>query len=175
MKNVKRPLFIVKNQSKLQIVFTSSKIPPVNYQYDSENSFICCTFVIMNLRSVFALLILGSVLVLYACCKAGTGGKANIICHVKNTNTGANGNNFVVYVYYGSSKPPATLDKFDAHQSTGANNSTVTFSGMKCGVYYLYAVGYDSLAGIPLKGGGPFSLSHANRNKTENATISVSY
>ena len=46
---------------------------------------------------------------------------------------------------------------------------------MKCGTYFLYAIGYDSVATLPLKGGGPYSLLHANRNKTENATISVSY
>ena len=113
--------------------------------------------------------------VMYSCCKAGTGGKASIVCHVKNTNTGAGSNNSTVYIYYGSSKPPASLDKFDAHQSTGVNSSTVTFTGMKCGTYYLYAIGYDSLVSLPLKGGGPFSLRHSNRNKTENATISVSY
>lgn len=119
------------------------------------------------------LIILGGIL--YSCCKAGTGGKASIVCRVYNTTTGGNGNNSTVYIYYGSSKPPASLDKFDAHKSTGLNSNTVTFTNMKCGTYYLYATGYDSIVSLPLKGGGPFSLTHSNRNKTENATISVSY
>jgi hypothetical protein len=132
-------------------------------------------FVVMKQKIIFSFLLLCSVVFLYACCKAGTGGKATINCHVVNTNTGGSVNNTIVYVYYGSSKPPATLDKFDDHKSTGVNGSTVSFTGMKCGTYYLYAVGYDSAATLPLKGGGPFSLLHSQRNKTESATISVSY
>lgn len=112
---------------------------------------------------------------LYSCCKAGTGGRASIVCKVINANTGARTNNATVYIYYGSSKPPATLDKFDAHQNTPVKGNTVTFTGMKCGTYYLYAVGYDSTVSLPLKGGGPFSLAHSKRNSVENATISVSY
>lgn len=132
-------------------------------------------FVVMKLRIGFFAVIIILCIVLYACCKAGTGGKATIICHVVNANTGAAVNNTIVYIYYGSSTPPATLDKFNDHKSTGINGSTATFTGMKCGTYYLYAVGYDSAVSLPLKGGGPFSLLHSNRNKTENATISVSY
>ncbi len=128
----------------------------------------------MKLKLIFIALLTGLISTLYSCCKAGTGGNATIICHVVNAN-GGNTNNTTVYIYYGSSKPPATLDKFDAHKKTDVNGNTVTFTGMKCGTYYLYAIGYDSLAALPLKGGGPYSLLHSNRNKIENATITVSY
>lgn len=129
----------------------------------------------MKLKFLFVSLITLIAFTFYACCKAGTGGNATIVCHVVNANTGSNWNGTTVYIYYGSSKPPATLDKFDAHKATELKGNTVTFTGMKCGTYYLYAAGYDSSAGIPVKGGGPFSLTHSNRNKSENATISVSY
>ncbi|MGZ3894637.1 MAG: hypothetical protein ACXVPN_03610 [Bacteroidia bacterium] len=111
----------------------------------------------------------------YGCCKAGTGGKATIVCNVINTNTGTAVTNATVYVLYGSSKPPASIDKFSDHKSTGIYSSTATFSGMKCGTYYLYATGYDSAVSLPLKGGGPYSLQHSKRNQTGSATISVSY
>ena len=106
----------------------------------------------------------------YSCCKAGTGGNATIVCHVVNANTGANLNNTTVYLYYGSSKPPQSISKFDANKKTAVNGNTATFTGMKCGTYFLYDIGYDSVATLPLKGGGPYSLLHANRNKTENAS-----
>jgi hypothetical protein len=111
----------------------------------------------------------------YSCCKGGTGGKATIVCHVVNANTGAAVNNAIVYVYYGSSTPPPSISKFDANKNTPVNGNSVTFSGLKCGSYYLYATAYDSAVSLPLHGGGPYSLLHSNRNKTGNATISVSY
>jgi len=129
----------------------------------------------MKRKLIFIFLLAGLVIALYSCCKAGTGGNATLVCHVVNVNTGANANNTTVYIYYGSSKPPASISKFDASKKTAVNGNTVTFTGMKCGTYYLYAVGYDSLAAIPLKGGGPYSLLYSNRNKSENATISISY
>jgi hypothetical protein len=126
-------------------------------------------------RFILLVAFAGIIGVFYSCCKAGTGGNATVICHVVNANTGAPVNNVTVYVAYGTSKAPATLDKFNDHKPTGTNGSTATFSNLKCGTYFLYAVGYDSAVSLPIKGGGPYSLLHANRNKTENATISISY
>src|ERR1700745_504499 len=129
----------------------------------------------MKQRIIFFIVMAGLGVILHACCKAGIGGKATIICHVVDANTGAAINNTTVYVYYGSSTPPATLDKFNDHKNTDVHGNTVNFTGMKCGTYYLYAIGYDSAVSLPLKGGGPYSLLHSNRNKTGTATISVSY
>jgi hypothetical protein len=128
------------------------------------------------MKRLFLLVVMaGIATAFYSCCKAGTGGKATVICHVVNANTGAPVNNMTIYVAYGTSRAPVTLDKFNEHKPTGTTGSTATFSNLKCGTYFLYAVGYDSAVSLPIKGGGPYSLLHANRNKTEDATISVSY
>jgi hypothetical protein len=129
----------------------------------------------MKQKIVFFFGLLALAAVFNSCCKSGLGGNATVICHVIDANTGKNLNNTIVYIYYGSSKPPASISKFDDSKNTGLNNNTVTFTGLKCGTYYLYAAGYDSTVSLPLKGGGPFSLLHSNRNKTVNTTISVSY
>jgi hypothetical protein len=115
------------------------------------------------------------ILVFYGCCKAGTGGNATVVCHVTDVNTGKAVTNATVYIYYGSSTPPANVSKFDASKLTGTKNSTVTFAGLKCGTYYLYATAYDSLIHTQIQGGGPYSLKHSNRNKSGDAYISVSY
>ena len=101
----------------------------------------------------------------YTCCKAGLGGKATITVSVysdsKNPIYGA-----MVYIKYGQSKPPANINSFDNQIKAGAAGNTVTFSGLGCGTYYLFATGYDSVLASPISGGSPISILHSARNKT---------
>ena len=111
---------------------------------------------------------------LAACCKAGTGGNANIVCTVNSSGKPVKG--ATVYLEYNSSKPPNTgISGFDVHKTADANSGSVTFTGLKCGTYYVYATGFDSVAVLPIQGGIPYSLLHKDRNKTENVTLNITY
>jgi len=114
-----------------------------------------------------------------SCTKAGTGGNATIVCKVYNTDNGnAPVNGATVYVKYGqSTAPSANNTGYDDHKVADANTNSVTFTGLKEGTYYFYAEGNVGTAAAPqpVSGGGPFSLTHANRNGTSNATIAVMY
>lgn len=92
------------------------------------------------------------------------GGKASINISVlsdsKNPIYGA-----MVYIKYGQSKPPGNISGFDAKIQCPANGNSVSFTGLNCGTYYLFATGYDSVLNSPISGGSPISILHKNRNK----------
>lgn len=110
-----------------------------------------------------------------ACCKAGSGGNATVNVSVYDANSHPI-QNVTVYVKYGqSTAPSATTSGYDDHKQSSGYGNTVSFTGLKCGTYYFYAIGYDSAVKLPITGGGPYSLKHSNRNKTERASLSISY
>jgi len=115
-----------------------------------------------------------AVLVISACCKAGTGGNATVTCNAMLNGKPVKG--VTIYIEYGSSKAPNSgIGGFDAHKTADPTSNSVTFTGLKCGTYYFYALGYDSIVGVPVSGGGPFSLLHKDRNKSQSNTMNVSY
>ncbi len=107
-----------------------------------------------------------------SCCKAGKDGKAAITIHVfsdsKNPVYGAD-----VYIKYGQSKAPGSINDFDEHVQTGPGTNVVTFSNLQCGTYYLFAKGYDSLLASPLSGGAPISILRKKRNKGLNTNMYI--
>ncbi len=111
---------------------------------------------------------------LTACCKAGIGGNANLVCTVKNAGNLVKG--VTVYLAYNTSKPPNKgINGFDTHKTADANGSSVSFVGLKCGTYYIYATGFDSTALLSVQGGVPYSLLYKNRSKTGNITLNITY
>jgi hypothetical protein len=119
----------------------------------------------MMRKLLFVLMLVMVALTNYTCCKAGMGGKASITISVlsdsKNPIYGA-----IVYIKYGQSTPPNNgITGFDNHINTNNHSNTVTFSGLNCGTYYIYATGYDSVLASPLSGGSPLSITHHNRAK----------
>lgn len=116
-----------------------------------------------------------------SCTKAGTGGNATVVCKVFNTdNNSAPVNGATVYVKYGQSTPPSANNTgYDDHKTCDANSNSVSFTGLKQGTYYFYAEASiatgTGTAPATVSGGGPFSLTHANRNGTSAATINVMY
>ena len=133
----------------------------------------------MKTKLFFIGIIAAVVLVIGSCTKAGTGGNATVICKVFNSdNNGAAVNGATVYVKYGQSTPPGAGNTgYDDHKTADANNNSVTFTGLKQGTYYFYAEASIPTSATPatVSGGGPFSLTRANRNGTSNATVSVAY
>ncbi len=111
---------------------------------------------------------------LSACCKADNGGNASIVCTVKNSGNYVKG--ATVYLEYNSSKPPNNgITGFDTHKTADANSSSVTFTGLKCGTYYIYATGYDSAVSLNIQGGTPYSLLYRDRAKTRNIILNITY
>lgn len=109
----------------------------------------------------------------YTCCKAGMGGDATLVINVlsdsKNPLYGT-----TVYIKYGQSTAPASINKFDDHIVAGNNTNTVTFAKLKCGTYYLFATGFDSVLNTQLSGGSPLSITHGHRKKTTNTNMYIS-
>ena len=134
----------------------------------------------MKAKFIFILILAVFVFGQYGCTKAGTGGNATVVCYVFNTdNNGAPVNGAMVYIKYGQSTPPSGNNTgYDDHKQANANTNSVSFTGLEPGTYYLYAEGTVSNGGTstaPVSGGNPFSLTHAHRNGSSNASIYVSF
>ncbi|HTA60801.1 MAG TPA: hypothetical protein VK835_00015 [Bacteroidia bacterium] len=133
----------------------------------------------MKAKFIFIALIGFLITSISSCTKAGTGGNATVICKVYNVDNGsAPVNGATVYVKYGqSTAPSANNTGYDDHKTAVAGSNSVTFTGLKQGTYYFYAEGNAGTASAPqpVSGGNAFSLTHANRNGTSNASISVMY
>ncbi|MEO8761842.1 MAG: fibronectin type III domain-containing protein [Bacteroidia bacterium] len=114
-----------------------------------------------------------------SCTKAGIGGNGTVICKVYNKdNNGAAVNGATVYIDYDSSTPPSQDNTgYNDHKTAAAGTNSVTFTGLKQGTYYFYAEGNGGTTASPvtISGGAAFSLTHANRNGTSNAIISLGY
>ena len=114
-----------------------------------------------------------------SCSKGGIGGNATVVCKVYNTdNNGAAVNGATVYIDYDSSTPPSQNNTgYNDHKTADANSNSVTFTGLKQGTYYFYAEGNAGTAASPIiiSGGAAFSLTHAHRNGTSDATINIGY
>lgn len=133
----------------------------------------------MKAKFIFIALIGFLITNMCSCTKAGTGGNATVICKVYNSdNNNAPVNGATVYVKYGQSTPPSANNTgYDDHKVCAANSNSVTFTGLKEGTYYFYSEANVGTAAVPapVSGGNAFSLTHANRNGTSNATIWVMY
>ena len=133
----------------------------------------------MKTKFIFIAIISSLILIISGCSKAGTGGNATVVCSVYNTdNNNVAVNGATVYVKYGQSTPPSADNTgYDDHKVAAAGSNSVTFTGLKQGTYYFYAeanVG-TATAPAPVSGGAAFSLTHAHRNGTSDATIGVTY
>jgi hypothetical protein len=133
----------------------------------------------MKTKFIFIALIGFLIASIYSCTKAGTGGNATVVAKVYNTDNGsAPVNGATIYIKYGQSTPPSANNTgYDDHKVAAANSNSVTFTGLQQGTYYFYAEGNagTTTSPQPVSGGGPFSLTHANRNGTSTATIGVAY
>lgn len=120
-----------------------------------------------------SLLAVMAVILFYGCCKAGKGGNAtlnvSVLSDSKNPIYGT-----TVYIKYGQSTAPANINGFDAKLQPSAGSNTVSFTSLKCGTYYLYATGYDSVLKSPVAGGAPLSILHKDRNKTTSTNMYIS-
>lgn len=107
-----------------------------------------------------------------ACCKGGSGGKADITVspyHHSKPIPGA-----TVYVKYNATELPGTSpSNFDANYTATANSLPIKCSDLKCGNYYLYVVGYDSSIMQTVKGGIGVKIKYKDRKENTNVNVPV--
>ena len=112
--------------------------------------------------------LIACIILLYACKKEGTGGKATVQGVVNHHNLPIP--NAVVYIKYGAKEFPGTnLTDYDAKVTAGSVSAEYKFENLKKGDYYLYSIGYDSSISESVTGGVPILV----KKKTETVTVDV--
>lgn len=112
-----------------------------------------------------------------SCCKEGTGGEVEIEVTVKHHGT-------VIKNHVGW--PDTVFVKFNTNQLPGTNASDfdtffvgeqgedhVHITGLKCGNYFIYAVGIDSTGPYRVNGGVPFKIKYSDRKEKFSLDIPV--
>jgi|ERR1051326_3070179 hypothetical protein len=110
-----------------------------------------------------------AIISLCACTKAGPGGSASIKGTVKYNSKPIPGS--TVYIKYGSkTSPGANVTYYNASVNTDAN-ANYEIDNLKRGDYYLFAIGYDTLAGKTASGG--IGTSITTKTETDQVDIPV--
>ena len=113
------------------------------------------------------LLFMFSVCFIPACkkekCKAGAGGNLSLRLYMKHHQKAIPG--CTVRIKYGAQDFPGANGSYDATITAGSADTSVTFSGLYCGDYYIYGTGIDSSltsTDKSVSGGIPYSTSQEN-------------
>lgn len=91
-------------------------------------------------------------------CRAGTGGDLTFVLkpmHHSNPIVGA-----TVRIKFSAQDFPGENGEYDMILAAGAQEASITVTGLKCGEYYLYGTGIDSTLAGPdysVRGGIPYS------------------
>ena len=123
-----------------------------------------------TLKITLQVLVLSSFL--FACCKGGSGGDASITAypfHHSKPIPGA-----TVYVKYDATEPPGTSpSSYDATFKATATGLSIMCTGLKCGNYFLYGVGYDSSIMQTVSGGIAVKIAYSDRKHNTNTNVPV--
>lgn len=96
------------------------------------------------------------------CTEAGTGGNVTLVARLHHhTEPIPNKVSYLdtVYLKFNAKDSPGTnLASYDTYIVGEAGEDHVHIEGLKCGDYYLYAVGFDSTINERVKGGIPYSF-----------------
>ncbi len=123
-------------------------------------------------NSVFAFLSLLIFATITSCCKPGSGGDATIVAFPQHHGKEIKG--ATVYIKYNAKDFPGTdLSKYDATFVGEAEEEHVHCKSLKCGKYYLYAIGFDSMIMQAVSGGIAIKVKHSEREKEIDMNIPV--
>jgi hypothetical protein len=115
-----------------------------------------------------ATLLLFSIMIDFSCkpendCIAGSGGNLTIVATIKHHSKAILSQpNYrdTVYVKYNTQDNPGTNpNSYDATFIGAEGTAVVNLTGLKCGDYYIYAVGLDTSIALRVKGGIPFNTT----------------
>ena len=99
-------------------------------------------------------------------CTAGTGGNVTIVAYPQHhTKPIINKSWYVdtVYIKYNTlNSPGAGLTSYDSYVAGEAGEDHVHLENLRCGDYYLYAVGFDTTISQRVTGGIPFSFTQTS-------------
>ena len=101
-----------------------------------------------------------------SCKKNGTGGEAEIGCHVKHHGILIPGAR--IYIKYGAKEfPGKDVSVYDDNKVTGTvgeSKAHTHFTNLLRGNYYLYSIGYDSAISKTVSGGIPVEIKDSHEH-----------
>lgn len=107
-----------------------------------------------------------------SCCKPGMGGNVTLIAYPTHHGTKVKWD--TIYVKYNATTFPGfNPSDYDTKFIGNPNDTTVICNGLKCGQYYFYGRGYDSLRVFYVGGGLSVKIEHKDRNETKLLNIAV--
>lgn len=116
-------------------------------------------------------------LLIGSCCKEGIGGDVTLTATLKHHSViMVNHPNYpdTVFVKYNTNQLPGTrVSDFDTYFVGTPGENYVHIHGLKCGNYYLYAVGIDSAGPYRVTGGIPLKINYGERKEAISVDIPV--
>lgn len=107
-----------------------------------------------------------------SCCKGGGGGDATLTVFPQHHGLSIPG--CTVYIKYNTTEQPgAGTTGYDIQFTAGANDLSVKCTGLKCGNYYVYAVGNDAAISQQVRGGQSVEIPFSKRDGNINVTLPV--
>ena len=107
-----------------------------------------------------------------ACCKPGAGGDATLVAFPQHHGKEIKG--ATIYVKYNAKDFPGTdLSKYDTKFIGESNEEHIHCKGLKCGKYYLYAVGFDSTKMQAVSGGIAIKVKYKERKQEIDINVPV--
>jgi hypothetical protein len=113
---------------------------------------------------LFALLVFSVSSCKKKCKEAGTGGNVTIVAslfHHTESVPNLPGHLDTVYLKYNTQNGDSNLANYDTYFVGEAGEEHVHLTGLKCGDYYIYGVGFDTMEGR-VKGGIPYSFEQTS-------------
>lgn len=111
-------------------------------------------------------------LLISACCKGGDGGDATLVVYPQHHGKAILGAD----VYVACNKQEAPRDGLKNYQlkfSAAAGSDAVRCTGLKCGDYYIYGIGYDKSISQNVTGGLSVNISYGDRSSEIKVTLPV--
>jgi hypothetical protein len=117
------------------------------------------------------------ILFIHSCCKPGTGGNATLVVfpqHHGKAITNHVGYPDTVFVKFNVKELPGLkAGDYDTYFIGTGEEDHVTCTGLKCGQYFLYGVGFDSIGNYRVAGGMSYKLKHKERKGETNVDLAV--
>ena len=126
----------------------------------------------MKIKSIliFSAILLLSVPGTTSCKKNDTGGRASLHVRVYHNSTPII--NSVLYVKFGTqSQPGEPSINYDLKVVGEVGENHVHVEELRMDEYYLYAIGYDSLAKTPVSGGAPVKIKWSERKEMKSVDL----
>lgn len=125
------------------------------------------------MKNIFFLTMIAAMIVIVPACKKNdTGGKATIAAFPKHHDRAIKG--ATVYVKFDAEEMPSDITTHYDLKITGeANEDHVHIEDLRYGHYYLYAVGYDSTIMQPVLGGIGVKIKWSERKDEMDVNIPV--